>query len=83
MGKSIKLLTNPLDKGEKWEKKSKRIIKICKSSDYQPYVYLRIFKKKKNNKYFIITEDFFLTPKTATKIANQLLETVKQIKLKK
>lgn len=80
MQKVIKLLKSPLDNGETWENKSKRIIEISLSSDIKPTVYFGIFKKKHNEKNLVVVEDFFLTPKTATKIANQLLEIARQIK---
>jgi hypothetical protein len=71
--KTIELLQSPLDKDEPWEKKNKRKIEIGLDSDSRGLpknVYFGILIPRKN--YDVISEDFFLTPKMARKIAKYL-----------
>ncbi len=66
-----KLLTNPLSKGEKWEKKDTREIEVSESCDNRggkPNVYLGIIYGKR------ITEDFFLPTDTAREIAKAMIK---------
>jgi len=68
---NVKLLTNPLSKGEKWENKDTRQIEITESVDnrgMKPNVYFGIIKGKK------ISEDFFLPTDTAREIAKAMIE---------
>lgn len=69
---NIKLLTNPLSKGEKWEKKDTREIEISESVDNRggskPTVYFGIINGKK------IAEDFFLPTDTAREIAKAMIK---------
>ena len=68
---NVKLLTNPLSKGEKWENKGTRQIEITESVDnrgMKPNVYFGIFKGKK------IIEDFFLPTDTAREIAKAMIK---------
>lgn len=68
---NVKLLTNPLSKGEKWEKRDTREIEISESVDNRglnPNVYFGIIDGKK------ITEDFFLPTDTAREIAKAMIK---------
>lgn len=72
---TIKLLTNPLSKGEKWESKDSREIEITKSSSdrgLKPNVYFGITKMNGKNKK--ITEDFLLPTDLAIKLGKALIQ---------
>ncbi len=68
----LKVLTNPLDKGEKWESKSEREITIdpakCLTT---PVVYFGITKD--NGKTIKVTEDLYLPVETAMEIASAII----------
>lgn len=71
----IKILQSPLDKGEKWEKASKREIEVTPSSDKgkMKTVYFGIATGKR------IKADLFLSPLKARQIACMLLRTADKV----
>lgn len=89
----IELLQSPLDKGEKWEAKSKREIKITKSGDnrgMKPNVYFSICapkvtvtRRKGVSKTKVgqmeIESDLFIPTELAIQIGKQLIKEAKAI----
>src|ERR1700741_4397315 len=79
----ISALTNPLSKGESWEKRDLREIEICTSSDNRggskPYVYFGISKETGKRKTVKITEDFLLTTEAAIAIGKAIIKQAKKI----
>lgn len=76
----LKVLHSPLDKGETWAEKDSRIIAVVESSDNRgtkPSVCFGIFKQ--SGKQQKITEDFFFEPKTAIKIAKEMIRVANKI----
>lgn len=85
----IELLQSPLDKGEKWEAKSKREIEITQSGDnrgMKPNVYFSICTPKVTRRKGIvkvgqmeISEDLFIPTELAIQIGKQLIKEAKKI----